>query len=302
MLNKAPVIYKFPYDNPDDYRGTITFYRKIIHPPNIDLNSGSGGSIIDAIGSGDAKKIATAFEGIATTTSSRRESTEDAVKLYLPQAIAFNDGIQYDNNVQLGVMGAAAEASINNGGNLGQAITAAVQNGIGSLTDLFSRNASGDLARLITTRAATNIPGETASNVASNVLRTAINPNRRTLFRGVAAREFTFQFKMIANSPREAEEIQNIINFFRRAMYPTDIPLGDVSAGYNYPDMFSIQMSYNGNKVGYKVKNCFLANMTQTINPTSMGYHLDGKPSEVDMSITFFEETTISRKDVENGY
>ena len=72
-----------------------------------------------------------------------------------------------------------------------------------------------------------------------------VNPNVRALFRGVALREFTFQFKMIAESASEAEVIRQIVKHFRKEMYPDAFSanLADgVSAdlGFKFPNVFKI--------------------------------------------------------------
>ena len=61
-------------------------------------------------------------------------------------------------------------------------------------------------------------------------------------------------------------------------------------------------MKYNGKRVGPKMLNSYLVNMQTTYNPGSMGYHVDGMPSEVDIQMMFFEERAIDRSDVEKGY
>jgi hypothetical protein len=139
-----------------------------------------------------------------------------------------------------------------------------------------------------------------AADVTGSVLRTTINPNRRTLFRAVAPREFSFQFKLVANSPTEAQEIDNIVNFFRTEMYPEGIG-EDLSVGYTYPNMFDIRMKYADKKVGYSFLPCYLSSMQTTINPTAMSFHKDGKPSEVDITLTFLEERSLVKKDIREG-
>ena len=47
-----------------------------------------------------------------------------------------------------------------------------------------------------------------------------LNPNTRSLFKSVALREFAFQFKFIAKSKKEADEVRKIIKFFRTELYP----------------------------------------------------------------------------------
>ena len=303
--------YRFPRDNPQDYKGVIEFRVVEITPPTVTgFNSNAITDIFNIIAEDAPANNGPSFErgGRGSTDTARTlsdrveiESPFPNVTLYLPQDITFADGIEFDTNVELGIMGAVAERSLNSGGSLTDAIKTAAQSGISSITDLFKDTASPDLARLMISRAASNV-NTTAGNVASSALRVVPNPNRRTLFRAVRAREFAFVFTMIANSPAEAQEIANIITFFREQMYPASINVGGISAGLKYPNPFKIYLKYNNFQVGTKILNSYITNMNVTYNPTSMGYHIDGKPSEVRVALNFSEERPLTRDDIYEGY
>lgn len=302
-----PNSLRFPKENTNDYKGTVEFRLVNIIPPTVDALS--FGNQLSNVLSDDAAAGITGRQNRDQQSGTsnpilqgRREipSSYPNVILYLPQAMTFNDGIEYDNNVQLGILGAAGEAALNSGSGAYGALAEMVNSGLSSFTDLFKQMPTQDLARLAITRASNKIP--VLGDVVSSATRVAINPNRRTLFRGVRPREFTFQFKMIASSPNEAREIEKIINFFRREMYPASIPLQGISAGYKYPNPFRIDLKYNGKQVGSRIMNSYLTNLNTTYNPSSMGFHVDGYPSEVDIQMNFLEERAIDRADVERGY
>ena len=303
-----PNSLRFPRENINDYKGTVEFRLVEIFPPEVNLFQAR--RVVNTLGDDGARLSvdgglwagAVNSQSNAPVLPGRRErpSSFPNVILYLPQAVQFTDGMEYDNNVQLGVIGAAAEAALNSGQTAYSALAEAVNTGMSSFTDLFKQMPTQDLARLAITRATSKIP--VVGDVVSSATRVAINPNRRTLFRGVRPREFTFSFKMVANSPQEAREIEQIISFFRREMHPSSINLQSISAGYKYPNPFLIDMKYNGKRVGPRMLNSYLVNMQTTYNPGSMGYHVDGMPSEVDVQMNFFEERAIDRADVVRGY
>ena len=306
-MSPMPNSLRFPKENTNDYKGTVEFRLVNIIPPTVDALS--FGNQLSNVLSDDAAAGITGRQNRDQQSGTsnpilqgRREipSSYPNVILYLPQAMTFNDGIEYDNNVQLGILGAAGEAALNSGSGAYGALAEMVNSGLSSFTDLFKQMPTQDLARLAITRASNKIP--VLGDVVSSATRVAINPNRRTLFRGVRPREFTFQFKMIASSPNEAREIEKIINFFRREMYPASIPLQGISAGYKYPNPFRIDLKYNGKQVGSRIMNSYLTNLNTTYNPSSMGFHVDGYPSEVDIQMNFLEERAIDRADVERGY
>ena len=120
---------------------------------------------------------------------------------------------------------------------------------------------------------------------------------------GACYRLFTFQFKFIATSPQEAAEVEKIIKRFRTSAYPESIG-GDlgISLGYEYPDLFDISVINNGKVVGNRIKLCHLESINTNYNPSSMGFHADGKPVEIDLSLNFVEEKTLDRADIEAGY
>jgi hypothetical protein len=315
--------YIFPYDNRDDYKGRIVF--RVFEP---EVPTISGGILSVARAADDVARQLRITEGIAAAQETR-EVTQDAglrdidlggaeifgvnsrddraiinsnnpkVTLYLPQAIQINESVEYDN-VSLGALGGVAEGLVNRGANALGAIRGAANESFSAFTDLITgRTGAGDaVARLGAVRVAQNIPGQTAGNVAASTLRVAVNPNRRNLFRAVTLREFGFTFKMIANSSREAQEIENIVRFFRSEMYPGLIAGAEI-VGYQFPKLFDIRLSYNNNAIpNAKINPCYLRNISTTYNPGSMGWHLDGKPSEVELTLTFAEERALSKQDI----
>ncbi len=298
---------RFPKDNPSNYKGVIEFRLVRIEPPTVNLKLAQ--NLLQTIDEDVGFTTQTAgpgnqpVGGVAAVFPGRKEfpSAYPNVTLYLPKAVVFSDGMDYDNNVQLGVVGAVAETTINAGGSLGDAIIKATTTAASSFTDLFKDLPTQDIARLALARGA-GFGGALAGDIASSTLRTTINPNRRTLFRGVRSREFRFSFSMIANSAAEAQEIDNIISFFRRQMYPTSVDVKGVSAGYKYPDPFRIDLKYGSAKVGTSILLSYLTSMDTTYNQSSMGFHVDGKPSEVDINLAFFEERALARQDIEAGY
>ena len=54
---------------------------------------------------------------------------------------------------------------------------------------------------------------EGAEGAVTQGVGVTVNPNTRSLFKNVAIREFAFQFKFIAKSQKEADEVRKIIKF-----------------------------------------------------------------------------------------
>jgi hypothetical protein len=231
------------------------------------------------------------------------------VRLYLPQAIQITDGVQV-GPIDLGTAGAAVEAGIASGTSdalslAGQALAGA---DIVSLIDVFKNPSLQSTAGAFAVqRAARAVGAQGPAGAIARGTRVAVNPNTRSLFRAVNLREFSFTFKMIATSAREAEEIKKIIAFFRKELYPEEIEVGidgfSGSLAYRMPNLFGIEFRYNSNQqIATKIKPSYLRNFTASYNPSGMGMHEDGNFLETDITMSFVEDTTLSRQDINNGY
>jgi hypothetical protein len=325
--------WKFPLERENDYKGTITFRPIKYTPPEVGINSlsdlltrraGNGflnqflndESVIGAFSEGfqagrGAEEITATLNPTPTDTetfvspSTNVVDRSKGVILYLPSSILVNDAIGYEN-FDLGAIGAIGLAGVRAGQGAPNALARGVGQAFGSLADLLSGNVADQRgARLAASRLA-EAGGTVASGVVRSGFSTIVNPNTINLFRNVQLREFQFTFKLIANSAREAEEIENIIKFFRASMYPDTInfdPDGlNVPIGYEFPDKFQIEMRYNGEQVGLRILNSVLRAFQTNYNPQSMVWHKDGKPTEVEIQLGFGEERTLNRNDILDGY
>lgn len=243
------------------------------------------------------------------------------VKLFVPVSVVFNDGVDYNNNINLGVLGGNASAAMASG----QGITAAMLEGLKktgtSISDLAKTglDLSDEYSRVA---AARFTPGVLGSAVRLTAQATT-NPNTRVLFNRVNIRTFTFQFKMIPTSRKESEAIEGIVQHFRRELYPELIA---ANTGYKFPNAFGItihhknvaigdtitetdedgnevtRFSSQGNAKIQKIPDCFLQNVNTTYNSTSGVFHKDGYPSEVDITLVFQETKALSKKDIKAGF
>jgi hypothetical protein len=135
--------------------------------------------------------------------------------------------------------------------------------------------------------------------------KAAPNPNTRALFKQVNLRSFQFTFKLIPENITDAENIPEIIKFFREEMYPEDVAIGGLIAGYKFPKKFAITMTHPGTTFP-KIADCFLESFMTNYNPTNGAFlstdGSTGKPAEVDISMTFTEARTLSKKDIRDGF
>ena len=229
------------------------------------------------------------------------------VDMYFPLTMQFNDNAQYDN-APLGALGAGVEAAIQGGqGALEAAISEAGKSFTSIIDVATGSDKLGETAFKLGAARAIDKVSSLSSGVANALTlqnRAIINPNMRALFRGVGLREFTFQFKMIARSQRESEEVRQIVQHFREQMYPGIYEIGTADIGFKFPNMFQIEFKYNGNNNRNipKIHKCYLRTVSTTVNPTGGAMRRDGAPNEIDLTLSFVEHKTLNQKDVRNGY
>jgi len=230
-----------------------------------------------------------------------------SVSLYLPQSLQISDVVSYSNGTPLGTIGAGVEGGLAGGASALNAVGAGLTQGISSFTELFSGGSlDKDAGALALTRAAETFGTAEIGAGVKAATRVAINPNLRTLLENVPIREIPFNFRLVARNRRESEEIERIIKFFRYQLYPDEITgqIGGatVSLGYKFPDPFEISATYGGKQVGTKFLDAYLRQVSVTYNEQSMGFHADGYPTDVTMSLSFIESKALTRKLVEEGY
>lgn len=300
---------RFPVEHQGDYEGSISFYA--FEEDYIELKDIETG-ILNLKKKETEKKTATADEqadfnadGPEVTDIKPRKFKGDpkgAVSLYLPSSLQFADGIEYSNTA-IGARGALAEQAIANSGSAG-AIAASL--GDLPLLDIMRNGVTGPAGQLALQRVLGKTPivgGENIQNVAALTSGLTLNPNSRSLLRGVNTRTFRFTFNLIPTSADESRSIRNIIKFFRSAMYPDDIGgKQGATIGYKFPHKFIIKMRYKKKKVATGILPCFLENFETNYNPNTMGMMSDGSFPEINISMGFREERTLRKKDIDGGY
>ena len=225
------------------------------------------------------------------------------MELYFPQSLTFNDDVNY-NQVDLGPAGLTGIAAINNGKSLLNAVGKGISEGVESIFNLARGTLTAEAAQVAGARAAQFIPKEGLRAAITTATQTGINPGTRLLFDKPNIRQFSFTFKLIATSAQEASQIEAIIKTFRMEMYPETINIGaGIPAGYKFPNLFKIEFNMRGaNMKVPALQYCYLRSAQASYNATSMTFHDDGHPTEVDLTLVFQEYRALSKLDIQGGY
>lgn len=305
-------IYRYPIEHQEDFQGTISF--EALVEPEVDFSFlGGVGYNTGQVDPGLAQAAGADLEQFTGGARAGAQAgvngvvPDGRVTLYLPQAIQIQDGASYDNSVNLGTLGAIAENAINAGArNIYNAATTAVAGDIETfISGLMGSNVSQDLARVAAVRMSEAALGQELSSAVKSATRTVVNPNTRTLFRSVPIRAFNFDFTLIPTSAREAQEINNIIRFFRTQLYPEDI--GGTSTtqgiyGLKFPNKFEIKMMYRNKQIGSKFLPSYLTNFSATYNRQGGAMHKDGNWNDVNINMSFVEARSLVKQDIQGGY
>jgi hypothetical protein len=305
---------EYPLNNPEDYKGRIIF--DVMKEDETDLGNVLSTSVDVAkaltkvaaakVVGDDPEQQKNAIESakglipntIPVTKRKPLTSLNRRVSLYLPIGLQFRDNVMYEN-MQIGGMGAAAEAGLKSGSG---AVNALLEQTGKTLSSAFSGAANADVAKLATVKLMGRFPDE-ISGAFRSAGQVTTNPNTRVLFKEVALRDFAFAFKFIATSAKEAEEIKEIIKLFRTELYPENITVpvagSEISVGYRFPNKFQINLEYDGEEIATRIKPCYLRDVSVTYNNTAMSMHSDGNFQEIEMTLSFQETRTLNRKDVE---
>ena len=349
MSDQTKTLLNYPYEKKERYGAYVCFFPQAIDGPRIQGN----GTIVDNVkgvlkgltritrpkdikdalndSNSELNEELNSFQGNVLFDKARRRTIfSKGVKIYLPTAFTATDTLTYDSP-SIGISGATIEEGLNQARG---SVTSVFRRGIENFLKSFDGGGNTELGRLGIARLANRTTNNIGNGTAA-ALRVTVDPNIRTLFRGVGIRSFQFQFKFIATSRKEAEEVEKIIYRFRYYAYPESILLTNqtnFTVGFKFPNPFQIYVKYRdagvpeyktvtdasgkvtktkdvenvkfgeSTQIGPRLKTCYLTNVTTNYNPTTMAFHADGKPVEIDLSLSFTEQTTLNRKDIVDGF
>ena len=252
------------------------------------------------------------FEGKNEDQSSNSQASRKVVEsgngvtLYLPVNLGFKDEAQY-SEFDMGIRGTAALSAAGGAGQLG-GMSGKVFADLGKAGSSFLSGLIGDLApnskdlaqlaAVEIAKARPFLPSEAVS-AATGI---TINPNSRVIFRNVGIRKWDLNFKLVPKNPSEANDIHEIIKWFRTELYPEKFGIGDAMYGFKFPNKLDVTIGTGGGWTPPKIKPVYLTNVMTNFNSTSMAMFENGKPVEVDLNISFTEAATLERKDIEAGF
>ena len=147
-------------------------------------------------------------------------------------------------------------------------------------------------------------PGGTLEKLTSSTalkMGVATNPYTRTAYDSTNIRNFSFSFKLVAESEKEQKAIRGIERTFRKFLYPKRA--GAIALAY--PPLCNIQFFAEGGKRNEfmpNIKPCYITTLDAVYNETASAVHKGtGAPIELSLTVSFQEERILTRDDLYRG-
>ena len=270
------------------------------------------------------------------SNSAKRNLDKDRVYLSMPKGLQTQYAPSY-RQIELGAAGAAAIQAVGSGSQSTQAMAELLSDTAGAVLPEF---ASGAFAGAINSAAQM---GGLAGGIDANSLQAltrgrVFNPFKENVFTGINFREHNFNFKMVARSPQEAKEIQNILKYFKEGSVPNIGSSDDNTTDggtkiesltrslssnrfFTVPDSFNIKFirlkpdgksDPSGEKdfMHFKIHPSVCKNITVNYTPdgqyTSFKKPGDGKGTiqvpAINLTLAFTELKLVTTIDINNGF
>ena len=154
-----------------------------------------------------------------------------------------------------------------------------------------------------------NVPSLGGAREALEMGMGAIVADRMEMaFKGIDKRKFSYTFKMLPRSEKEANEVKRIIDMFKFHMLPEMLDRNTRGRLMSYPSTFDIKYMYMGNDNTYlnKVSECYLESMDVDYGgdryKTHEGNANGAPPIETTITLQFGEIELITRERAEQGF
>lgn len=272
--------------------------------------------------------------------SSKREAGLQASQLNvaMPDEYQYSYGADWNNKFKMGTLALAADNMTQFMGltALGGVAGGGLQAAMGQLTGKLGKGGAGgllssvganpaDYAQKIAGGAAfaTNpygVNGDINMKNISGLAGLAPNENAIQMFQSMDMRKFDFTLAFAARDASESEEIQTIIEWFKRGMHPGSRNGRGSAVTLTFPDVFVLEPKFvpvDGSENGMrdpvigdpiqhpmmpKTKLCALTSLSVNTSPMSKFQTVfDGSIPLVTVTLHFMETTALTRVDFEGS-
>jgi hypothetical protein len=216
--------------------------------------------------------------------------------LPIPVGLPIADNLAY-GSTNMNQVGSIAQDALSNG------IPAAIENAKASANNAGDTTTKAAVLAQIASKSGGI--GTSATDAISDAIlynkRTLLNPNQRTTFSGSNTRSYSLEFKLVAQSAKESNDIRELVKRLQYNAYPAGNALV-----LKYPSEFKISVlsanSKDYNRYYSPIYNCFLMNISTVYNASGNSFYSDGAPLDVSLTLGFQETKALTRNDLEKLY
>ena len=223
---------------------------------------------------------------------------DTAISMYMPTNIKVDYGAKY-TDTEIGVFSEAVSSMITTNQSVSD-IKDTIKNETGQV---------GEAGIAFGLKGLGEIPGFGGALETKEMMEGAIFADRMELaFKGIDKRKFSYTFKMLPRSEKEANEVKRIIDMFKFHMLPEMLDRNTRGRLMSYPSTFDIKYMYMGNDNTYlnKVSECYLESMDVDYGgdryKTHEGNANGAPPVETTITLQFGEIELITRERAEQGF
>ena len=258
---------------------------------------------MDGLASGERKRADSSIGGGVGAKANTTTRISDSVAIYLPPNVSDSVDAVY-NDEMTGMIGYAAAAALDFSGAVGakdyEAAAKALTGGMAGIVTEGAKKAGAALAETLA-------GAEGAAAVVNRAFGQADNPYMEVLFSNMNVRTFTYNFTFAPRNEEETADVQAIIQLFRFHMAPE--LQGAQSRFLTLPSEFDIHYMFiakdgtnSENDYYNKISTCVLTNVSTNYTPNGVRSFSDGAPTQITMSLTFKETTTLTKDRINEGY
>lgn len=235
----------------------------------------------------------------------KRDTKEKSTSIHLPMPdnIQNPSTINWDTNVEMGMMGDVITENLKQTGALENGDVKGTVMGIaGQLPDVYERAKSVAIANGISKAIQTASLGTNnvnASDIMGAVNAKTPNPYRAVMFRGVDFRSFSFTFTLVPFSEEDCELINKIIEKFRSHSYPE---YSGAKMFFDYPDECQITYLWEttANKWLNNFKRAVCTGIEVDFAPNGQWSSLrNGFPNMIRLTTKWSEVEIITKADID---
>ena len=114
------------------------------------------------------------------------------------------------------------------------------------------------------------------------------------VFTAMGARGYSFEFKFVATSEKEAAMLASISRALRVALYPETL-FGKL---IKFPPQWQITLSDNAHKHVPRFAPCYMTSFGSSNNDSGQAWYEDGAPVETTFKLAFTEVKTLTQDDI----